>query len=157
MRHRSSALLMPEMRAQSPAQKLFNFYPLSRHRGSEAARNPSPCGIIAVARKRSGQSACARAAFGEYAQCASLPANVPRVIELLAFPSVQLLDVAGPLQVLATANEFAGDERGWSKRPRIACSSIGFATGRGVCIGWHRFLSALASAGVLNGRLVTTH
>jgi transcriptional regulator GlxA family with amidase domain len=29
----------------------------------------------------------------------------PRTVEILAFPSVQLLDVAGPLQVFATANE----------------------------------------------------
>jgi transcriptional regulator GlxA family with amidase domain len=33
--------------------------------------------------------------------------NRPRVIELLAFPSVQLLDVAGPLQVFSTANDLA--------------------------------------------------
>ncbi|HEX3505746.1 MAG TPA: GlxA family transcriptional regulator [Xanthobacteraceae bacterium] len=31
----------------------------------------------------------------------------PRTVEILAFPSVQLLDVAGPLQVFATANELA--------------------------------------------------
>ena len=31
----------------------------------------------------------------------------PRRVEILAFPRVQLLDVAGPLQVLATANELA--------------------------------------------------
>ena len=31
----------------------------------------------------------------------------PRRVEILAFPRVQLLDVAGPLQVLATANEIA--------------------------------------------------
>ncbi|MET0220401.1 MAG: GlxA family transcriptional regulator, partial [Tardiphaga sp.] len=30
-----------------------------------------------------------------------------RAIEMLAFPSVQLLDVSGPLQVFATANELA--------------------------------------------------
>jgi transcriptional regulator GlxA family with amidase domain len=40
------------------------------------------------------------------------PPNAPRVIELLAFPSVQLLDVAGPLQVFASANEMAGNELG---------------------------------------------
>ena len=33
------------------------------------------------------------------------PTSTPRVVELLAFPAVQLLDVAGPLQVFATANE----------------------------------------------------
>jgi transcriptional regulator GlxA family with amidase domain len=31
--------------------------------------------------------------------------QAPRVIEVLAFPDVQLLDVTGPLQVFATANE----------------------------------------------------
>ncbi len=31
----------------------------------------------------------------------------PRRVEILAFPDVQLLDVAGPLQVLASANELA--------------------------------------------------
>src|SRR6516225_8854029 len=33
------------------------------------------------------------------------PPNTSRVVEILAFPSVQLLDVTGPLQVFATANE----------------------------------------------------
>ncbi|HVB69169.1 MAG TPA: DJ-1/PfpI family protein, partial [Acetobacteraceae bacterium] len=33
----------------------------------------------------------------------------PRGIEVLAFPSVQLLDVAGPLQVFATTNDLAGE------------------------------------------------
>ncbi len=31
--------------------------------------------------------------------------RLPRIIEILAFPDVQLLDVAGPLQVFASANE----------------------------------------------------
>jgi transcriptional regulator GlxA family with amidase domain len=31
--------------------------------------------------------------------------NPPRVVEILAYPAVQLLDVAGPLQVFASANE----------------------------------------------------
>jgi transcriptional regulator GlxA family with amidase domain len=31
-----------------------------------------------------------------------------RTVEILAYPAVQLLDVAGPLQVFATANELAG-------------------------------------------------
>jgi len=39
------------------------------------------------------------------------PTSAPRAIELLAFPNVQLLDVAGPLQVFASANERAA-ERG---------------------------------------------
>ncbi len=33
------------------------------------------------------------------------PPNRPLVIEILVYPAVQLLDVAGPLQVFATANE----------------------------------------------------
>ena len=33
----------------------------------------------------------------------------PRRVEIVVFPRVQLLDVAGPMQVLATANEFAGE------------------------------------------------
>ena len=31
----------------------------------------------------------------------------PHRVEILVFPQAQLLDVAGPLQVLATANELA--------------------------------------------------
>ncbi len=34
------------------------------------------------------------------------PPNSPRLIEVLAFPSVQLLDVTGPVQVFASANDF---------------------------------------------------
>jgi transcriptional regulator GlxA family with amidase domain len=36
--------------------------------------------------------------------------NPPRVVEILAYPAVQLLDVAGPLQVFASANELAANE-----------------------------------------------
>lgn len=36
----------------------------------------------------------------------------PRVVEILAYPAVQLLDVAGPLQVFASANELAAREGG---------------------------------------------
>jgi hypothetical protein len=35
------------------------------------------------------------------------PPSAPRLVEILAFPSVQLLYVAGPLQVFPTANEIA--------------------------------------------------
>jgi transcriptional regulator GlxA family with amidase domain len=39
---------------------------------------------------------------------ATHPSSIaPRTIEVLAFPSVQLLDVTGPVQVFATANDFA--------------------------------------------------
>jgi transcriptional regulator GlxA family with amidase domain len=46
---------------------------------------------------------------------ASMPINpriqpkLPRPVELLAFPQVQILDVTGPLQVFATANDIVGD------------------------------------------------
>ena len=36
-----------------------------------------------------------------------IPPDTPRSVEILAFPSVQLLDVAGPLQVFATACDLA--------------------------------------------------
>ncbi|WNJ92946.1 GlxA family transcriptional regulator [Bosea sp. 685] len=38
--------------------------------------------------------------------------NLPRRVEILTFPKAQLLDVAGPLQVFATANDLARVERG---------------------------------------------
>jgi len=41
-----------------------------------------------------------------------LPPDLPRVIEVLAFPSVQLLDVAGPLQVFASANDLVTEAGG---------------------------------------------
>ncbi|MFM0522723.1 helix-turn-helix domain-containing protein [Caballeronia jiangsuensis] len=37
----------------------------------------------------------------------AMPTDVPRTIDVLAFPDVQLLDVAGPLQVFASANDLA--------------------------------------------------
>jgi transcriptional regulator GlxA family with amidase domain len=38
--------------------------------------------------------------------------NVVRVIDVLAFPAVQLLDVAGPVQVFASANDLVADAGG---------------------------------------------
>ena len=38
--------------------------------------------------------------------------DVVRVIEVLAYPSVQLLDVTGPLQVFASANDFVSEAGG---------------------------------------------
>ena len=41
-----------------------------------------------------------------------IPPNLPpRTIDVLAFPDVQLLDVAGPLQVFASANERAVEQK----------------------------------------------
>ena len=39
-----------------------------------------------------------------------IPPDRPRRVEVLAFPAVQLLDVAGPLQVFSSANERAGEQ-----------------------------------------------
>ena len=53
----------------------------------------------------------------------------PRVIEILTFPAVQLLDVAGPLQVFATANELAaarGDASLYA--PRVVSSGAPIVT-----------------------------
>jgi transcriptional regulator GlxA family with amidase domain len=40
------------------------------------------------------------------------PPTTPRIIEMLAFPSVQLLDVTGPVQVFASANDFVMETGG---------------------------------------------
>lgn len=37
------------------------------------------------------------------------PPKAPRIVEVLAFPAVQLLDVTGPVQVFASANDFAAE------------------------------------------------
>jgi transcriptional regulator GlxA family with amidase domain len=40
------------------------------------------------------------------------PPNAPYVVEILAFPSVQLLDVTGPLQVFSTTNDIVAESGG---------------------------------------------
>ncbi|HTZ79106.1 MAG TPA: DJ-1/PfpI family protein [Stellaceae bacterium] len=51
------------------------------------------------------------------------PPSPPRTVEILAFPGVQLLDVAGPLQVFASANDIAR-ERGDAPpyRPKVVAA-----------------------------------
>ena len=44
-------------------------------------------------------------AMAEMPDTPRFPPNRPRRVEILTYPAVQLLDVAGPLQVFATANE----------------------------------------------------
>ena len=52
-----------------------------------------------------------------------------RAIEILAFPDVQLLDVAGPLQVFASANDRAGASGGSApSRPRLVAPGGGAIT-----------------------------
>ena len=48
----------------------------------------------------------------EMPEAPRFPPNHSRVIEVLAFPSVQLLDVTGPLQVFASANEIVSESGG---------------------------------------------
>lgn len=69
----------------------------------------------------------------------SLP-DVPRVIEIVVFPSVQLLDVSGPLQVFSTANDivrqsgcappYAPRVVAQGGRDVIASAGLGISAGR---------------------------
>ncbi|TXN43308.1 GlxA family transcriptional regulator, partial [Methylobacterium sp. WL18] len=52
--------------------------------------------------------------------------DTPRPVELLAFPAVQLLDVAGPLQVFATANDLSGGLAPYA--PRVIAAGDGALT-----------------------------
>jgi transcriptional regulator GlxA family with amidase domain len=52
--------------------------------------------------------------------------NRPRTIEVLIYPQVQLLDVSGPLQVFATANELAGGAAPY--QPRVVAPGGGSVT-----------------------------
>jgi transcriptional regulator GlxA family with amidase domain len=57
------------------------------------------------------------------------PPNVARVVDILAYPAVQLLDVAGPLQVLATANELVAERGdGPAYAPRVVSAGAPFVT-----------------------------
>ncbi|MBW4089533.1 MAG: GlxA family transcriptional regulator [Proteobacteria bacterium] len=57
----------------------------------------------------------------------------PRTIEVLAFPSVQLLDVAGPLQVFATTNDLAGEAPPYALRVVAAGGGlVGASAGLGL-------------------------
>ncbi|MGY2051094.1 GlxA family transcriptional regulator [Methylobacterium sp. JK268] len=54
----------------------------------------------------------------------------PRRIEILAFPAVQLLDVAGPLQVFASANDLAAPDRPYD--PVVVARETGVVTSAGL-------------------------
>ena len=56
------------------------------------------------------------------------PPNAPRVVEVLAFPAVQLLDVAGPLQVFASANDLAAPGRAPPYALRVVAQGEGGVT-----------------------------
>ncbi len=60
------------------------------------------------------------------------PPHLARRVEILAYPSVQLLDVAGPLQVFATANDLAPELRPYdpvvvAREPQGVTSSAGLS------------------------------
>jgi transcriptional regulator GlxA family with amidase domain len=67
----------------------------------------------------------------------TIPPKHPRLIEILAFPSVQVLDVTGPLQVFASANVLAA-ARGFprpyaptvvaARSPTICSAGLGLVT-----------------------------
>ena len=59
--------------------------------------------------------------------------ETPRLVEILAFPAVQLLDIAGPMQVFATANDLtvqAGGRAPYAPRV-VAPGGSGVKAGRG--------------------------
>ncbi|HTC03527.1 MAG TPA: GlxA family transcriptional regulator [Xanthobacteraceae bacterium] len=61
--------------------------------------------------------------------------NPVRVIDVLAYPAVQLLDVTGPVQVFASANDLVAGEGG--ARPymlRVVAQSSGVASSSGVTL-----------------------
>ena len=51
-------------------------------------------------------------ALAEMSKSPRSPPNASYLIEILAFPSVQLLDVTGPLQVFSTANDIVAESGG---------------------------------------------
>ncbi len=60
---------------------------------------------------------------------------VPRTIDIIAFPDCQLLDVAGPLQVFATANDLAQRAgRPEPYRPRVIATTSSVATSSGLAL-----------------------
>src|SRR5258708_1417830 len=77
---------------------------------------------------KSGQRALGPATSGEMSKTPRSPPNTPYVIEIVAFPSVQLLDVSGPLQVFSTANDIVTESGGSPPyAPRVVAQG-----GRGV-------------------------
>ena len=80
-----------------------------------------------------------------------IPPNRPRIIEILAFPAVQLLDVAGPLQVFASANERAGgapyELRVVAMSGSMVTTSAGLGLSAGPLSAVHSPLNTLVIAG----------
>jgi transcriptional regulator GlxA family with amidase domain len=92
------------------------------------------------ARLESGQASAGAARSGLMPKPPRSLPGAPRVIEIVAFPSVQLLDVSGPLQVFSTANDIVRESGGappYALRvvaqdggDVIASAGLGIAAGR---------------------------
>jgi transcriptional regulator GlxA family with amidase domain len=88
--------------------------------------------LKAVEAKRLGWATLADYGLAEMTDNQQIPPKRPNRIEILAFDMAQLLDVAGPLQVFATANDLARQRRAplpyclavvGAKAPRIETSA----------------------------------
>ncbi len=73
-----------------------------------------------------------------------IPPSAPRRIEILAFPAVQLLDVAGPLQVFGTACDLAARNRLSADLPPYEAAVVAPGTGG---------VTASAGLGLMTGPL----
>lgn len=82
----------------------------------------------------------------------------PRLVEILVFPGVQLLDVAGPLQVFTTANELATGPMPYAPRVVAQAHHGTIVSSAGLVIGVAKLPPALAPLDTLivaGGRGVT--
>src|SRR5580700_7672290 len=72
------------------------------------------CGIMASPGPRSAMDKAnlARRRLAEMPKSPRSSPNAVRVIDVLAYPAVQLLDVTGPIQVFASANDLVADAGG---------------------------------------------
>ncbi len=95
------------------------------------------CGTMTASSVSTGRGQATAASFGVTCQRPLGPSpTVPRTIEILAFPGVQLLDVAGPLQVFATCNDrrtAAGSAPPYAPRV-IACGATSIVTSSGLAL-----------------------
>src|SRR5437660_1627374 len=72
------------------------------------------CGIMVISRSRSAMDKASLPGHG-LAEMPKPPRSSPspiRAIEVLTFPAVQLLDVTGPVQVFASANDLVANAGG---------------------------------------------
>src|SRR5579872_5636184 len=72
------------------------------------------CGIMVVSKSElsAGQENLAGNSLAEMPKSPRFSPSLIRVIEVLTFPAVQLLDVTGPVQVFASANDLVANAGG---------------------------------------------